>query len=141
MYRNETQKCFLIFVFLKALNQAMRKSIFLFLVCALTLFNFFTYAQERKLNFPLQDFKIRKPVTLNFDSKQVSLFAPFINRNLFSPLVFDITRGGCIPVIESSVHYTAFFCKMETRLRERFNVWVKIRAGGDDEYRKMTQEK
>jgi hypothetical protein len=119
----------------------MRKFIFLFLVYVLTLFNLYAYAQEGKLNFPLQDFKIRKPIALNSDSKPVFLFAPLKNRNLFSPLVFDITHGGCSPVIESSVHYTAFFCKMETRLRERFNIWVKIRAGGDDEYRKMTEEK
>lgn len=31
----------------------------------------------------------------------------------------------------------AFFCKMEDRFRNKFNVYLKLRAGSDEEYMKM----
>lgn len=33
--------------------------------------------------------------------------------------------------------HTAFFCRMEDKLHARFNVWIKLRAGSDEIYRKM----
>lgn len=29
------------------------------------------------------------------------------------------------------------FCKMEDKLNKRFNVWILLRAGSDEEYRKL----
>jgi len=40
-------------------------------------------------------------------------------------------------IIESSIHSIAFFCRMEDKLHERLNIWIKIRTGDDDSYRKM----
>lgn len=31
----------------------------------------------------------------------------------------------------------AFFCRMEDRFRNKFNVYLKLRAGSDEEYMKM----
>jgi hypothetical protein len=36
---------------------------------------------------------------------------------------------------DSSVHYTAFFCKMEVRNLERYHVWIKFHAGDYDRYK------
>ncbi len=33
------------------------------------------------------------------------------------------------------------FCKMEDRLHKRFNVWVLLRAGSDEDYRKLISSK
>ena len=100
-----------------------------------------SFAQETKFDFNFKHFITQKPFVLNFDSKPVSLFASSLNNNLFSMPAFDITHGSYTPVIESAVHYTAFFCKMENRFRDKFNVWIKIRAGNDDEYRKLIEER
>lgn len=35
------------------------------------------------------------------------------------------------------IKHEAFFCKMEDKLHERLNIWVKFRAGNDEIYRKM----
>jgi hypothetical protein len=40
------------------------------------------------------------------------------------------------PSIDPAVHHTAFFCKMEDKLHEHFNIWIKLRAG-DDDYRNI----
>ncbi|MGZ3942103.1 MAG: hypothetical protein ACXVOH_08505 [Bacteroidia bacterium] len=33
--------------------------------------------------------------------------------------------------------HEAFFCKMEDKLHNRFNVWLTLRAGSDESYRKL----
>jgi hypothetical protein len=33
--------------------------------------------------------------------------------------------------------HEAFFCRMEDKLHARFNVWLTLRAGSDESYRKM----
>jgi len=104
------------------------------------LFNSRATAQERKSNFTLSGFSFQKTVALSFENKPVSLFIPSLHYNLFAPLPFEIKQNNDVPTLSNSVHYTAFFCKMENRFHQRFNVWLKIRAGGDDGYRKMTEE-
>ncbi len=39
--------------------------------------------------------------------------------------------------VDKGVHYTALFCRLENTLHKQLNVWVKLRAGNDDEYRKF----
>jgi hypothetical protein len=36
-----------------------------------------------------------------------------------------------------SIKHTAFFCVMEDRVYSKLNVWIKLRAGSDEIYRKM----
>lgn len=33
------------------------------------------------------------------------------------------------------------FCRMEDDLHKRFNVWIVLRAGSDEEYKKLIEEK
>ncbi len=33
------------------------------------------------------------------------------------------------------------FCRMEDNLHKRFNVWIVMRAGSDDEHKKLIEEK
>lgn len=33
------------------------------------------------------------------------------------------------------------FCRMEDNLHKRFNVWIVMRAGSDEEYKKLIEEK
>jgi hypothetical protein len=43
--------------------------------------------------------------------------------------------------LSGSVHYDSFFCKMEARNRERFNVLIKFHAGDYDAYSKACNRK
>ena len=36
-----------------------------------------------------------------------------------------------------SIKHTAFFCVMEDKVYSKLNVWIKLRAGSDEIYRKM----
>jgi hypothetical protein len=36
-----------------------------------------------------------------------------------------------------SIKHTAFFCVMEDKVYGKLNVWIKLRAGSDEIYRKM----
>ena len=116
------------------------RSLFLLLIGAALLFNSRVTAQERISNFEFSGFRFQKTIALSFKNKPVSLFIPSQHYNLFAPLPFEIKQSNHTPALANSVHYTAFFCKMENRFHQRFNVWLKIRAGGDDGYRKMTEE-
>jgi hypothetical protein len=116
------------------------RSLFLLLIGAVILFDSRATAQERKSNFALSDSRFQKTVALSFENKPVSLFTPSLHYKLFAPLPFEMKECNGTPAFANSVHYTAFFCKMENRFHQRFNVWLKIRMGGDDGYRKMTEE-
>ncbi len=39
--------------------------------------------------------------------------------------------------INKGIHYTALFCRMENKVHKQLNMWVKLRAGNDDDYRKL----
>jgi hypothetical protein len=34
----------------------------------------------------------------------------------------------------------AFFCRMEEKVHARYNVWIKLRTGSDETYRKLIRE-
>jgi hypothetical protein len=113
--------------------------LFLLLIGATLLFNSRLTAQQRKSDFALSRLRFQKTLALSFEKKPVSLFVPSLHYNLFAPLPFEIKQSNYTPALSNSVHYTAFFCNMENRFHQRFNFWLKIRAGGDDGYRKMTE--
>ncbi len=39
--------------------------------------------------------------------------------------------------VNKGIHYTALFCRMENKVHKQLNVWVKLRAGNDEDYRKL----
>jgi len=39
--------------------------------------------------------------------------------------------------VNKGIHYTALFCRMENKVHKQLNIWVKLRAGNDDDYRKL----
>ncbi len=39
--------------------------------------------------------------------------------------------------VNKGFHYTALFCRMENKVHQQLNMWVKLRAGNDDDYRKL----
>ena len=36
-----------------------------------------------------------------------------------------------------SLKHTAFFCVMEDKVYSKLNIWIKLRAGSDEIYRKI----
>jgi len=42
--------------------------------------------------------------------------------------------------LPEGVCYTAFFCKLEIRIRDELNIWVKLRVGEFDDYEKTCLE-
>jgi len=94
----------------------MLRAAFLFLIIAV---NFSALAQERKLNVTSQN--------LIFKKQGYTFFKP----------TFVIPASNYIPVFESPVHYTALFCRMEKVIYKQLNVWVKMRAGSDADYRNL----
>ena len=69
-----------------------------------------------------------------------SINALSVKRNLFLCYNDVPSCNNTITPINNAVKYEAFFCKLETRLHQHFNIWIKMRAGGDDMYRKMTDD-
>ena len=65
---------------------------------------------------------------------------PALNSNLFMHKSSSEMSCNSVTSFNNSVKYTAFFCKLETKLHRHLNVWVKMRAGSDAVYRKSTGE-
>jgi hypothetical protein len=42
-----------------------------------------------------------------------------------------------ISIFLPSIKHTAFFCVMEDKVYGKLNVWIKLRTGSDEIYRKM----
>jgi len=83
-------------------------------------------------------------LTLNsFAQEKSTVFSPHFffekNKNFderISPGSYSLSNdynssgsGNNVLSIESSVHYSAFFCRMENTLRKQFGIWVRVRAG------------
>jgi hypothetical protein len=62
-----------------------------------------------------------------------SLFHTTSNSFLSSPM----QESNAICMRLSPLTHVAFFCKMEDKVYNRLNVWIKLRAGSDEIYRKM----
>jgi len=57
-----------------------------------------------------------------------------------SPLLFSTEKeNNNISIILPPVKHTAFFCVMEDKVYSKLNVWIKLRAGSDEIYRKMIE--
>ena len=69
---------------------------------------------------------IAKPLFLHsFDNK------PFLD---FSNTVKE---KNDINIIITPIKHEAFFCKMEDKVYSKLNIWITLRAGNDDIYRKL----
>jgi hypothetical protein len=44
-------------------------------------------------------------------------------------------------LIQPQLGKKPMFCRMEDNLHKRFNIWIVMRAGGDEEYRKLIDER
>ena len=52
-------------------------------------------------------------------------------------LLSSVKEKNDIQMMLSPLTHVAFFCKMEDRVYNKLNVWIKLRAGSDEIYRKM----
>jgi hypothetical protein len=78
--------------------------------------------------------------------KSQSIFTKSVFLNSFSnklshtntsSYLFSTEKGSNISMILPSIKHTAFFCVMEDKVYSKLNVWIKLRAGSDEIYRKM----
>jgi hypothetical protein len=53
----------------------------------------------------------------------------------FSSVKPDQING--LSSVNKGIHYTALFCRMENKVHKQLKIWVKLRAGNDDDYRKL----
>ncbi len=112
------------------------------LICFICISHFFTthlFAQDIKSN---SSGNIFFPQKRNVDTTIAIVGYPdFAFKNKLFLIDSPLFSAQTEPHIESGVHYTTFFCKMETTLRSHLNIWVKVRAGNDDLYRQITAER
>jgi hypothetical protein len=57
--------------------------------------------------------------------------------NLSPFLASHEKENSNISIFLPSIKHTAFFCVMEDKVYGKLNVWIKLRAGSDEIYRKM----
>ena len=62
----------------------------------------------------------------------------FSQVNLFSN---SKDNNNEISMFLPSIKHAAFFCVMEDKVHDKLNVWIKLRAGTDEIYRKMIETK
>lgn len=64
-------------------------------------------------------------------SSDLGYKAVSINSCMIIRMPFQLTEIKSMP---KGVCYTAFFCKMEARICDQLNFWIKLRAGDFDNY-------
>ena len=86
-----------------------------------------------------QEAKHKAIPLLFFNNKFSNILFPAASFSLLN----TTSAGYKLPqnVFDNQVHYTAFFCKMEVKNRERYNIWLKLHAGDYDNYSKGNDEK
>ena len=117
----------------------MFKAILIFSTCLiLQLFPLTTFAQKGKAVFcsnsssKCNNFVYRNAfVTTNYFSLAPTRTDPALFLNYFSQ------PNSSQFITKCNIPKGSVFCRMEDKLYKRFSVWIKIRAGSDDEYRKM----
>lgn len=72
-----------------------------------------------------------KPLFLNSFNNKLS------QANSSAFLVSPKKEDNSISMFLPSIKHTAFFCVMEDKVYSKLNVWIKLRAGSDEIYRKM----
>jgi hypothetical protein len=65
-----------------------------------------------------------------------------VNKTLFAPVPFNPVQAPAPQLksmlcVKAELPKLAFFCSMEDKFRNRFNVFLKLRAGTDEAYMKM----
>ncbi len=81
--------------------------------------------------------KAQKIEQLNFVSSQLVpnvLFLSFKNET-FAGTAFNKATPSLL--MKANKQHLPFFCNMEDKFRNRFHVYLKLRAGNDDVYEKM----
>ncbi len=74
---------------------------------------------------------LAKPLFLNSFSNKFSQ----VNSSPF--LYLPQKENNNISIFLPSIKHTAFFCVIEDKVYNKLNVWIKLRAGSDEIYRKM----
>ncbi len=97
------------------------------ILCVFILSSSFGYSQtQRKILLDCKSEILKpgkRPQPLNFSST----LQPYLTNNSF----LDPIQPAKKPM----------FCRMEDNLHKRFNVWIVMRAGSDEEYKKLIDEK
>jgi hypothetical protein len=57
--------------------------------------------------------------------------------NPFPLFLSSVKEKSNIQMVISPIRHEAFFCKMEDKIYGKLNIWITIRAGNDDIYRKL----
>lgn len=65
--------------------------------------------------------------------KQPALF----EKSLVPVLLRTNIQQKILTLNAGPLRHEAFFCKMEDKVYSRLNIWIKLRAGNDEQYRKM----
>jgi hypothetical protein len=110
-----------------------------FLKIFFALLSLSSFAQEIKLDYSPSLFAKQKNILINNSTITNPLFPFSLKPGFIFRTAPPHTFGNCVPAITNGIHYTAFFCKLENKLHARFNIWIKLRAGDDESYRKMTE--
>ena len=54
-------------------------------------------------------------------------------------LLPSVKENNTVNLSLSLLKHEAFFCKMEDRVHNKLNIWITLRAGNDDIYRKLIE--
>ncbi len=57
--------------------------------------------------------------------------------NSFLSLKNSVKEKNGIHIVITPIKHEAFFCKMEDMVYSKLNIWITLRAGNDDIYRKL----
>jgi hypothetical protein len=83
-----------------------------------------SFAQQIRFDFPKADLATKN--TIVFPSQQSSF----------------LTKYPVVSILSFQKRKLPFFCNMEEKLHKRFNIWIVLRAGSEEQYRKfLTQDK
>jgi hypothetical protein len=95
-----------------------------------------TFSQN-KLNKHSFELFSYNPIVLKFTSSSNYQFKIPLEENYFSKnLKYSLSSNKSIAIPDPITHI-AFFCKLEDKVFDKFNFWIKFRAGDDDAYRKL----
>ena len=102
----------------------MKNHYLIFIFCFSSLLFKAQFKTENKINLPLFD----------LDTSNNKLNFSFNHHSFITPYSQNANYSICI---KSDLPKLPFFCNMEDKFRNKFNVFLKIRAGNDESYMKM----
>ena len=105
----------------------------------------------KKTTTILLAFQLAASISMAQETKHKTAPLLFLSNNLsavlFPSSTFSLANTAPsrynlpLTVIDKQVHYTAFFCKLEVKNLERYNIWLKLHAGDYDNYSKPYNDK